>query len=86
MMAKTQFFGRFSAERGGTGALLGLVFALAGTFVFPFFLIPGLIFSIFGLRSKSYFLMALSGLIVSIIVLILWTIIVVELIVAGRAK
>ncbi|MBE3561033.1 MAG: DUF4190 domain-containing protein [Ktedonobacteraceae bacterium] len=53
-------------EPGSTPALLGFIFSLVGL-VFPIMLIPGVILSIVGLRSRSRHGMAVAGLAVSLI-------------------
>jgi len=72
-------------EPGSTSALIGFIFSLVGTFVFPILLIPGLIMSISGLRSRSRHGLALAGLIISIVVLALWIILIAFIVIAAIA-
>ena len=72
-------------EPGSTAALLGFIFSLVGTFAFPIMLIPGLILSINGLRSRSRHGLALAGLIISIVVTALWVLFIAFIIIAAMA-
>ncbi len=58
-------------EPGSMPALLGFIFSLV-SIPAPILLIPALILSIIGLRSRSRHGLALAGLIVSIILLVFW--------------
>lgn len=63
-------------EPGSMAALLGFIFSLVGVVAFPLMLIPGLILSINGLKSRSRHGMALAGMIISIVVLALWVLLI----------
>lgn len=70
-------------EPGSTAALLGFIFSLVGVFAFPVMLIPGLILSIGGLKSRSRHGLALSGLIISIVVMVLWVLLIAFFVIAA---
>lgn len=72
-------------EPGSTSALLGFIFSLVGVFAFPVMLIPGLILSIYGLKSRSRHGLALAGLIISIVVTILWVLLIAFIVIAAIA-
>src|SRR5712691_2130583 len=76
----------YPPEPGSTAALLGFIFSLVGTFVFPFCLIAGLILSINGLRSRSRHGLAVAGLVISIIMIAIWFIIIVGIIISVSAS
>jgi hypothetical protein len=57
--------------RADKDALVGFIFSLVSWFLFPFFAIPGLIYSIRGLKSFRRKGLAVAGIIISGIVLLL---------------
>lgn len=72
----------YAQEPGSTAALLGFIFSLVGTLAVPVFLIPAVILSAVGLKSRSRHGLALAGLIISIVLLVIWTIFVIFIIIA----
>lgn len=64
--------GNFSYdERADRDALLGFIFSIVGWFILPFLAIPGLIYSIRGLKSYRRKGLAIAGVIISSLVLLL---------------
>lgn len=53
-------------------ATTGFIFGLLSIFVFPLFGIPGIIFSLEGLKSEKYHTLAVIGLVISIVWLVLF--------------
>ncbi len=64
--------GNFSFdEKADRDALLGFIFSIVGWFILPFLAIPGLIYSIRGLKSFKRKGLAIAGVIISSLVLLL---------------
>lgn len=64
--------GNFSYdEKAERDALLGFIFSIVGWFILPFLAIPGLIYSIRGLKSFRRKGLAIAGVIISSLVLLL---------------
>lgn len=64
--------GNFSYdEKADRDALLGFIFSIVGWFILPFLAIPGLIYSIRGLKSFRRKGLAIAGVIISSLVLLL---------------
>lgn len=66
-------------EPGSMPALLGFIFSLVGVPA-PILLVPALVLSIIGLRSRSRHGLALAGMIISIILLSLWVVYIVAIV------
>jgi len=70
-------------EKADKDALAGFIFALAGWLLFPLLVIPGLVYSIRGLKSYRRKGLAIAGVIISSVVLLLLILIIMLIVALG---